>query len=247
MAKEDGFIKISRSIDDWEHSDSLAMIGFWVRLLLLANWDSSKKNVKRGELVITMPILAAICNVSEKTVRRNLKKLVESGEIKISTNHRKTRIQIINYEKYQTGKFYRENNEPGKNDRTNDRTADQTNDRTADQTHPYIKKDIKNLRNEEVEEGKTGFTPPTPTQVKEYADSIGFNLDPEYFIDYYSECGWIKKNGQPITDWKATIRNWQRKDKKTEETKKQNEINDGNSGKPKPDYGFSKDIPWLDE
>ena len=235
MAKEDGFIKISRSIDDWEHSDNLAMIGFWVRLLLLANWDSSKKNVKRGELVITMPILAAICNVSEKTVRRNLKKLVESGEIKISTNHRKTRIQIINYEKYQTGKFYRTG------DRTDDQSYDRTGDRTDDQPHPYIKKDIKNIRNEEDEEGKTGFIPPTPTQVKEYADSIGFNIDPEYFCDYYTERGWTLKDGSPMKDWEIRVRAWQRKEKP------KHEINDGNSAKPKPDYGFSKDIPWLDE
>ena len=128
MAKEDGFIKISRKLDDWEHADNLAMIGFWVRLLLLANWED-KKRAKRGEIVTTAPILSAICGCSESTIWRYLNKLKESGEIKMSTNHKVTRIQITNYEKYQSYQ--------------NDKTAD----KTADKTHPY-------KRNEEEKKGR---------------------------------------------------------------------------------------------
>lgn len=117
----EGFIKINRSLDDWEHGDSLAMIGFWVRLLLLASWED-KPRVKRGEIITTIPILAGICGCSEKTVRRYLEKLKASGEIKTSTDHRKTKIRIVNWEKYQSGNF----------DRTADRTADRAADRTGD-------------------------------------------------------------------------------------------------------------------
>lgn len=252
MAREDGFIKISRGIEDWEHSDNLAMIGFWVRLLLLANWDGSKKKLKRGELVTTAAILASMCNVSEKTIRRYLKKLVESGEIKMDTAHRKTRIQIINYERYQDGKNYRENRIDGKNYRSSDQNnvqnTDQNNVQNNVQSLPYIKKEKKNIRKEEVEEGET-TPPPTPEMVQEYADSIGYEIDAGYFCDYYAERGWARNNGTPISDWKATIRNWQRKDKKKGETETKNGIDEQYSefAEYLEPSGCSRHADWMDE
>lgn len=249
MAREDGFIKISRGIEDWEHSDNLAMIGFWVRLLLLANWDGSKKKLKRGELVTTAAILASMCNVSEKTIRRYLKKLVESGEIKMDTTHRKTRIQIINYERYQDGKNYRENRIDGKNYRSSDQNdvqnTDQNNDQNDVQSLPYIKKEKKNIRKEEVEEVGETTAPPTPEMVQEYADSIGYEIDAGYFCDYYGERGWIRKDGTPIADWKATIRNWQRKDKKKGENEKENASTGGDTQK--QHFRFKQKPDWLDD
>ena len=52
-------------------------------------------------------------------------------------------------------------------------------------------------------------------------------MDPEAFFDYYSEINWIKKNGQPIVDWKASVRTWARREK---EFKKSGQY--GNGSKP---------------
>ena len=51
---------------------------------------------------------------------------------------------------------------------------------------------------------------PTPEEVAAYAESRGFPLDPEEFIDYYASQGWKKKNGRPLEDWQAAVRTWER-------------------------------------
>jgi len=56
------------------------------------------------------------------------------------------------------------------------------------------------------------FAPPTPQAVSEYAKSIGFEVDGEYFVDYYATRGW-KIKGSPIKDWKACVRTWKRRAK----------------------------------
>lgn len=61
---------------------------------------------------------------------------------------------------------------------------------------------------------RTAFVPPTPDEVKAYAQSIGFPaLDAEYFCDKHESVGWVTKNGVAIRDWKAVVRMWKRYDK----------------------------------
>lgn len=68
--------------------------------------------------------------------------------------------------------------------------------------------------NTEEKHTKRGFVKPTPLEVSEYAKSIGFPLDGQYFIDYQDARAWKLKGGQPIKDWKAVVRTWKRNDKK---------------------------------
>lgn len=51
---------------------------------------------------------------------------------------------------------------------------------------------------------------PSPQEVAEYAKSIGFNLDGEYFCDYQEAKGWMY-GGSPIKNWKCVVRNWKRR------------------------------------
>lgn len=57
----------------------------------------------------------------------------------------------------------------------------------------------------------TTFSFPTREEVKAYCKSQGFPIDWEYFYDYYSGNGW-KTGKNQITDWKAVLRNWARKE-----------------------------------
>lgn len=60
--------------------------------------------------------------------------------------------------------------------------------------------------------GKTKFSPPTLEDVKAYCSERGNAVDPEKFMDYYTANGWrVGKN--PMKDWKAAVRNWERDDK----------------------------------
>lgn len=69
------------------------------------------------------------------------------------------------------------------------------------------------------------FTPPSREEVQKYINEQGYSVDAERFIDYYTANGWrVGKN--PMKDWKATVRNWNRKDGKGN-TVKHDDILDG--------------------
>lgn len=52
--------------------------------------------------------------------------------------------------------------------------------------------------------------PPTIDEVRAYCTERGNNVDPERFIDYYASQKWKKANGQPVADWKACVRTWEK-------------------------------------
>lgn len=56
------------------------------------------------------------------------------------------------------------------------------------------------------------FQAPTHAQVAEYCAERGNNVSPERFVDYYTAQGWKLSNGVPMKDWKAAVRNWERRD-----------------------------------
>ena len=61
------------------------------------------------------------------------------------------------------------------------------------------------------------FTPPTVDEVRAYCNEKGYTVDPQRFVDYYTSNGWrVGKN--PMRDWKAAVRNWNRKEQYNGET-----------------------------
>jgi len=65
----------------------------------------------------------------------------------------------------------------------------------------------------------TTTTLPTREEVKRYCQEQGYPIDWDYFYDYYTGNGW-KTGKNPISDWKAVVRNWARKEKNHERTDK---------------------------
>ena len=63
------------------------------------------------------------------------------------------------------------------------------------------------------------FIKPTVEEVKEYCLERKNNIDPEYFIDYYNANGW-KVGKNPMKDWKASVRTWERRKKEEQGEKK---------------------------
>ena len=57
--------------------------------------------------------------------------------------------------------------------------------------------------------------PPTLEEVKAYCKSRGNGIDSEAFIDYYAQQGWKLANGNKMKDWQASIRTWEKRNKKT--------------------------------
>ena len=75
-----------------------------------------------------------------------------------------------------------------------------------------IDKDKEIERDIEVEDKKPKrkrFVPPTLSEVSDYCKERNNSVDPERFIDYYESNGW-KVGKNPMKDWKAAVRTWER-------------------------------------
>lgn len=76
-----------------------------------------------------------------------------------------------------------------------------------------------NIIQDNVKEIKTSrivFVKPTKTEIIDYINEKQLKVDSETFFDHYESNGW-KVGKVPMKDWKATLRNW---DRKTKEAKR---------------------------
>ena len=71
--------------------------------------------------------------------------------------------------------------------------------------------DIEIDKDKEKEKYKRQFTKPTLEDVQAYCAERGKGVDPQKWFDYYSANGW-KVGKNPMKDWKAAVRTWERSD-----------------------------------
>ena len=64
-----------------------------------------------------------------------------------------------------------------------------------------------------VKKKRQKFEKPTKQQVDDYCKELKVTFDADKFIDYYESKGWYVGKS-PMKDWKATVRNWLRQEKK---------------------------------
>lgn len=79
----------------------------------------------------------------------------------------------------------------------------------------YPEKDIEKELDTELEKEKESkrkrFTPPSVDEVREYCNEINATISPDAFVDFYAAKGW-KVGSQPMKDWKAAVRTWEKRD-----------------------------------
>ena len=101
----------------------------------------------------------------------------------------------------------------------NGKTAERAT-RRADEPQNGLRVDIPNTNNnqilnitkdevEPINKGAKNFKKPTIDEVAAYCQERGNSVDPEHFIDHYEANGW-KVGKNPMKDWKATVRTWER-------------------------------------
>ncbi len=54
------------------------------------------------------------------------------------------------------------------------------------------------------------FSKPSVDELQQYITDSKFNIDAQHFFDYYESKGWLVGKS-PMKDWKATVRNWNRR------------------------------------
>ena len=62
-----------------------------------------------------------------------------------------------------------------------------------------------------IQRDKSRFTPPSIEEVRVYVSDEGLDIDAEEFMDYGTANGWKLSNGNPMKDWRATLRQWHRR------------------------------------
>lgn len=204
--KNKGFVLLWRKIQDnrlWLQ-EPFTRGQAWVDLFLLANHTSGNiiirgniVEIKRGQLGWSEESLGERWKWSRGKVKRYLSYLETIQQIERQKSHIISLITVINYEKYQ------KNNTP---DDTTDSTTDghQTVQQTDTNNNVNNGNNVKNVNN-----SVRRFAPPTFEEVQKYCLERNNSVDPQRFIDYYTSNGWrVGKN--PMKDWQATIRTWEK-------------------------------------
>jgi len=97
-----GWIKIHRSLLNWEWYDDNNTKILFLHLLLKANHKDKKfkgKVIKRGQVMTGYSLLAEQTQLTVKKVRVALKHLKRTNEVAIETSSKGSIIQIVNYDK----------------------------------------------------------------------------------------------------------------------------------------------------
>jgi DNA-binding Lrp family transcriptional regulator len=143
----------------------------------------------------SLAYLARMARCSKDTARRALQKLVADGLIEkiekeingVTFNDYRCNLQapLANCE-YPPCKMQPHNNIDNNIVLSNDKSLSKTNKR---------------------------FVPPTYDEVNTYCNERGNDVDAQAFVDFYTSNGW-KVGNNPMKDWKAAVRTWEKRDKK---------------------------------
>lgn len=100
-----GFIKVYRSLLDWQWWGDPVTLQVWLYCLIRARWDDGKykgTEVARGSFTTTLTTMSKDLKQTPNKVRTALKHLKETGEITTETTNRYTVITVSKYEIYQS-------------------------------------------------------------------------------------------------------------------------------------------------
>lgn len=138
--KEQGFIKIYRSMFSWDWWDDINTFRLFVTMLMMANWQPKKWHgqiIPRGSFWTSLKSLSKRSGLSVQEVRTSLDKLQSTNEITITSTKRGRLVTIANYD------FYQDNDKIATKQSTNGATDNQqTSNKQA-----TITKEVKELNN----------------------------------------------------------------------------------------------------
>lgn len=66
---------------------------------------------------------------------------------------------------------------------------------------------------------RTRFIPPTVDEVRAYCQENGYQVNAEYFVDYYTANGWMAGKNK-MKDWQSAVRNWNRREEEKQSPSK---------------------------
>jgi hypothetical protein len=210
----DGYIRVHRSLLDWEWYGDEAVTVLFLHLLLTVNWKVGKfrgQDVPPGTVVTSLDKLAGNFGWSRGKLRRTLLKLKQTGEATTHTTNHWTSVTLVNWAKYQNG------------DQPSDQPSDQqpANNRPTTGRQPATIEEGKKERREEGKKDIVAGKPPT-RDIEWFKDQCRKAVEeqPEIlvksergpFFDYWTEAsatGKLRFQDQKFFDFKRRMRTWQ--------------------------------------
>lgn len=98
------YIKINRSMLDWEWYSDINTTRLFIHLILRANWKDGKfrgTTVPRGSVISSFRKLADETCLTEREVRTAISHLEETGEVTHKGHSKYSVFTVVNYDKYQ--------------------------------------------------------------------------------------------------------------------------------------------------
>ena len=136
---ENSFIKLYRSLLDWEWWDDKNVTRLFLTILLSVNWQTKKwhgMTIEKGSVFTSTEHLSKKSGLTMQQTRTALNKLKSTGEITIKSTNKGTLVTVENWGKYQ---FMPE-------EITNESTSNPTNNQQAD--NKQITNDQQQLKKE---------------------------------------------------------------------------------------------------
>lgn len=144
-----GFIKLFRQILDWEWYDDLPTCRLFIHLLLKANYAERNwhgQTIERGSCITSYATLASETGLSQEQIKRALKNLTKTGEIKRIATNKNTVICVVKYADFQGFGFEYNEQTTSKEQAEN---KQKTNEQQTNNKQTTTTKEIKNKRNKE--------------------------------------------------------------------------------------------------
>ena len=202
-----------------------------VRLLfvtMLAKADQS------GFVEASIPGLARVANLSVEETEASLECLQSPDKYSKNPDNEGRRVlavpggfMLLNYEDYRSRRSTEERREYMRDymkayrSKTAERKPDVNNGKPPlAQAEAEAEAEAEKQKHKVAAAPKGVFQKPTVQEVIDYVIEIQASVDAKEFIDYYSSNGWKIGGKAAMKDWKATVRQWNARNKKSAPTKK---------------------------
>ena len=204
MANE-GYIKLYRRMMKWGWYTDTPTKCVFLHLLFLACYEPcyyKGVHLEPGQAVSSIRQIATDTGLTVKQVRTAINHLKETQEVAQSPYGKFSVFTVNNYNDYQCA--------------GTDEGKQRAQEGHSEGTLPNIKKnkEVKNTpyNSPQGDEGVSvskRFVPPTPEEVNVYCRERNNGIDGSEFCDFYTSKGW-KVGKNPMKDWKAAVRTWER-------------------------------------
>lgn len=197
-----GWVKLHRSMLDWEWYSDVNVCRLFMHLILKANHKDNKWRgilIKRGQTLTSLNKLESETGLSKSQIRTAIKKLISTNEIAQQSHAQHSIFTVVSYDTYQYDDTQADT--PAAHESHTSRTPVTPN------------KNDKNEDNEKKKRAKR-FTPPNHQELFDYfgeqAKNKGLVInrnEPDKFFDFYESKNWyVGKNKMKC--WKSAVRNW---------------------------------------